>query len=144
MATELQIAANRMNAKSSTGPRTAEGKAQSRMNAVTHGLTARAGLLAHEDPEEFAHLSEAVIAEFRPGNTLEHELIERIVSILWRLRRVACFEAALLEWVEACLRRQSRLEVRYPALSCDPGASSDALNEEELPQLALGRTIDFF
>ena len=40
MATEKQIAANRRNAALSTGPKTDEGKAQSRANAMTHSLTA--------------------------------------------------------------------------------------------------------
>ncbi|WP_027554709.1 hypothetical protein [Bradyrhizobium sp. Cp5.3] len=43
MATEKQIAANRRNAASSTGPRTASGKARSRMNALRHGLAAALG-----------------------------------------------------------------------------------------------------
>jgi len=41
MATERQIAANRRNGRSSTGPRSQAGKARSRRNARTHGLTAR-------------------------------------------------------------------------------------------------------
>jgi len=38
MATERQIAANRRNARNSTGPRTAAGKARSSRNARRHGL----------------------------------------------------------------------------------------------------------
>jgi hypothetical protein len=39
MATEKQIAANRANAKRSTGPKTAAGKLKSSRNAVRHGLS---------------------------------------------------------------------------------------------------------
>jgi len=39
MATEKQIAANRANAKRSTGPKTAAGKLKSSRNAYRHGLS---------------------------------------------------------------------------------------------------------
>lgn len=39
MASEKQIAANRANAKRSTGPKTAVGKSRSRRNAFRHGLS---------------------------------------------------------------------------------------------------------
>jgi hypothetical protein len=40
MATEKQIAANRRNARRSSGPRSGEGKRRSRQNAYRHGLSA--------------------------------------------------------------------------------------------------------
>jgi hypothetical protein len=50
MATPAQIAANRANAQKSTGPRTAEGKAASRLNALKHGLDAESLIIPGEDP----------------------------------------------------------------------------------------------
>ena len=41
MATAEQIEANRLNAQKSTGPKTDEGKASVRRNAIKHGMTAR-------------------------------------------------------------------------------------------------------
>ena len=100
MPSERQIAANRLNAQASSGPRTEKGKARSSRNAFTHGLTARSGLLAGEDPEEYRRLREEAIAQLRPEGVLELELVERMVSVFWRLRRVPAFEAALMAWLE--------------------------------------------
>jgi hypothetical protein len=61
MATEAQIAANRLNAQKSTGPRTPEGKEKVSQNAVTHGLLARAAVLHGEDWEEFTCFREDML-----------------------------------------------------------------------------------
>jgi hypothetical protein len=51
MASERQIAANRRNAKKSSGPRTADGKARTRRNALRHGLSIASSVIPafHED-----------------------------------------------------------------------------------------------
>ena len=84
MASQRQIAANRLNAQAYTGPRTAEGKAASSGNALTHGLTARTVLLAGEDPEEYRRLRESKhdrrAAAWRARSS--SELVEQIVMLL--------------------------------------------------------------
>src|SRR6476469_5226120 len=36
-------------------------------------------------------------ADFKPATTIETELVERLAGLLWRLRRVPVFEAALMQ-----------------------------------------------
>jgi hypothetical protein len=53
MISQAHQTANAANARLSTGPRTAEGKARSSQNVRTHGLTATELVIAAEDREEF-------------------------------------------------------------------------------------------
>jgi hypothetical protein len=48
---DKKIEANRRNALKSTGPRTTEGKAAVRLNALRHGLRSEEVLLPGEDEE---------------------------------------------------------------------------------------------
>lgn len=100
MATERQIRANRANATKSSGPRTESGKAVSRRNAVRHGLTARLVVLASEDAAAFEELRRSLESEFQPANAIAADLVEHLAGVLWRLRRVGAYEAAILTWVE--------------------------------------------
>jgi hypothetical protein len=62
MATEKQIAANRANARRSTGPKTAAGKKRASQNALRHGLAVRhcaEGLRADELGRRLAALDNA-------------------------------------------------------------------------------------
>jgi hypothetical protein len=87
MATDVQIAANRINAQKSTGPRTAEGKAVVAQNAVTHGLLARDAVIRGEDPGEFEFYRDRMLGELGPVGVVESGLAERAVGLSWRLRR---------------------------------------------------------
>jgi hypothetical protein len=87
MATEAQIAANRLNAQKSTGPRTDEGKARVAQNAVKHGLLAQEAVIRGEDPADFEAHRQAILAELAPVGAIESMLAERVVGLLWRLRR---------------------------------------------------------
>jgi hypothetical protein len=92
-----QIEANRRNALKSTGPITPEGKERSRCNAVRHGLTAETVIGSLEDAEDYEAFEAAVIADYYGDTAVERELILRLASILWRLRRSTAIESALFE-----------------------------------------------
>src|ERR1022692_3838684 len=72
---EAQINANRENAKKSTGPRTAEGKAASSRNRLLHGLRANKHILLDEDPEEFLFLLDDHLDRFQPVGASEENLV---------------------------------------------------------------------
>jgi hypothetical protein len=101
MATAAQIEANRKNAKRSTGPKTAEGKAKSRLNALSHGLLSRDIVLADENLEDFNALAAELRNDLRPHGVLEELLCERIVLITWRLQRAIRVEAGLFTFALA-------------------------------------------
>jgi hypothetical protein len=100
MATDKQIAANRRNAQRSTGPKTVEGKAHSSRNALVHGMTAKRLLIDGESPEDYEALKAGIWEEFEIVGTLEEEVANRLVQIMFRLRRVPAFEAAILQWLD--------------------------------------------
>ena len=97
MASERQIAANRRNAARSTGPRTAEGKARSRRNAVQHGLTAETVIPSLEEAAAYQSLQQQLIEDFCPTTAIERELVARLASLFWRLRRATRIETGLFE-----------------------------------------------
>jgi hypothetical protein len=97
MSSLKQIEANRLNALKSTGPRTAEGKRRSRCNAVRHGLTAETLIAELEDPKDYEAFEATVISDYDASSAVERELVLRLASVLWRLRRATGIETALFE-----------------------------------------------
>jgi hypothetical protein len=92
-----QIEANRRNAQLSTGPATQEGKRRSRQNAVRHGLTAETVIDVLEDAEDYAAFELAVTSDYDAQSTVERELVLRLASLLWRLRRATAIESGLFK-----------------------------------------------
>src|SRR3954454_5144138 len=92
-----QTESNRRNARRSTGPASEEGKLQSRRNAVRHGLTAETVIGALEDAEDYKAFEAAVIADYDAQSAVERELVLRLASLLWRIRRATTMETGLFE-----------------------------------------------
>jgi hypothetical protein len=72
--TQAQLAANRANAQSSTGPRIAEGKRRSCLNAFRHGLTGQIVILTSDDQQAFQKHCHAIVQALASVGPLELEL----------------------------------------------------------------------
>ncbi len=141
--TKKQAKANRDNAKKSTGPRSAEGKARVRLNAVKHGLRAEQVVVlggpTAEDPAEFDSLLSGMLHDCKPAGALERVLVERLAVSYWRLRRAYRFEARAIERanepnpMSKMLEELSQLPLNKPGLQELPGLRSlDKLVRYEL------------
>src|SRR5579871_2925892 len=126
MTSSRQIEANRRNARLSTGPTTEEGKKRSRRNALRHGLTAETVIDALEDAEDYAAFELAVTADYGAESAVERELVLRLASLLWRLRRATAIESGLFKIQarqllqfrqrrDAHRKRQKLIESMYPS-----------------------------
>src|SRR3954465_2184360 len=114
-----QLQANRRNALKSTGPNTVEGKQKSRCNAVRHGLTAETVIGQLEDAEDYKAFEAAIIADYDAQSAVERELVLRLASLLWRLRRATKIETGLFEiqLKQLCNdKRRRRAPPAYPAI----------------------------
>src|SRR4029079_6512921 len=82
-----RLEANQAIAKRKSGPRTEPGKARSKMNAVKHGLSAKALVTESEDPRQWEALRAGLEEDFEPETVVERELVEQLAGSFWRLRR---------------------------------------------------------
>ena len=107
MSTTKQQEANRQNAQHSTGPRTPEGKAASRFNALKSGIDSEAETIPGEDPARLA----ALVAEYQQRfDTSAPEcrmLVDTLISCEWLFRRLNRAEASL--WQYTIMVTQCRL-----------------------------------
>ncbi len=93
MTTLAKIEANRRNAALSTGPRTDAGKALVARNATTHGIFSNVPVVPGECTATWDAHRAGVIASLTPVGLLEMTLAERAALLLWRLQRLARYEA---------------------------------------------------
>jgi hypothetical protein len=133
MATQQQIAANRINARKSTGPKTPQGRAAVRLNGLKHGLTSSALVLRGESQSDFEDLLDSFAAEHHPATPTEEALVRQMAMAQWRLRRLYHMEAGF--FAVGLIRLEDDIE-RFHDL--DPGdeqsivARNDSFNGNTL------------
>ena len=133
-----RIAANRRNAALSTGPRTPEGKARSRGNALMHGLTGAGIAIPGEDPKVVEARFEALADDLQVRGERERILAHRAAFLALRLERCARYEAAVISD-----------RVRFAGTYFDDARKADVetavarLSREPMTSLRkLGRTLE--
>lgn len=88
MSTPAQQRANRDNAQYSTGPKTAEGKAESSLNRLQFGLTGDSFVvMPWEKQEEYNALIERLNAEHQPETPIEEMLVQKMAQHYWLSQR---------------------------------------------------------
>ncbi len=84
------------------GPKTPEGKARSRMNALKHGLRAREfGLLAAESQAEWAEHLADLRAALGPVDGFEEKLVAGLAAAMWKEIRADRVECDVLSEIPA-------------------------------------------
>ena len=97
MPTIKQIAANRLNALRSSGPRSVAGKAVSSMNALGSGIDAKSNLIRGEDSAALETLTREYRERFLPATPEERLLVDILIHDEWLLRRFRRIDAEILE-----------------------------------------------
>ena len=137
MTSARQIEANRRNALASTGPKTEIGKQRASQNAVRHGLTAETVIVPLEDPDDYQAFEQSVTADYEAETAVERELVLRLASLLWRLRRATSIETGLLQI-------PSMRSPQYPGLNVKIASSLKTRRRyETLPRPSHLRTAKF-
>jgi hypothetical protein len=103
-----------------------------------------------EDAEDYKAFEAAVIADFDPETAVARELVLRLASLLWRLRRANAIEANLFEIQAEALEEQgvaraaSEREPSQTALRSRPINGSAQIDDLTESALSLeGTTIDY-
>jgi hypothetical protein len=97
MTTERQNEARRQNGAKSRGPKTPEGKAVSRLNAMRFGIYSELTIVDGENEEVFVQFGRRLRTDLALVGEMELTLADKIVSTAWRLRRIVQVEAALYD-----------------------------------------------
>ncbi len=121
MATEKQIEANKRNAALSTGPKSEQGKAQSRANALTHGLTAKI-VVPRELEAAASQRYCAWYSTFKPED--ENQEFELAFAVEASLR------------IENCRARERLRKIELAKIAEDPGTKWQTDRKQEAARLA--------
>ena len=98
MRSDKQMQASKNNGSKSLSPVTDQGKATSAQNASSHNLASlHLVLLSNEDPADFELHESGFLHRFQPVDSVEYDLVQKMIIASWRERRIAIMESSLFE-----------------------------------------------
>jgi len=97
MRSKRQSESSRINGAKSHGPKTPEGRATSSLNAIKHGITSKTLTLTNESTDLLLEMMNSYLTLFEPTNQMEIDIVCDIVAARWRLRRIWCYQTAMLD-----------------------------------------------
>jgi hypothetical protein len=106
---------------SSTGPRTAQGKQRSSLNALRHGLTGQTVVIPSDDHTAYDRFCRGFFDEYQPVAATEHQLVQTLADCAWRLNRLRAQEQTLQSL--AALAQEPNIHIRddRAAAACASG-----------------------
>jgi hypothetical protein len=134
---DFQMRANRSNAQKSTGPKTPEGKARSRLNGRRHGLCAT--IVLDEERAAFDQKVSRWIYEQPPETDAEYDALRHAVLGSLRMDRCAAKEASRLDEHVAELARK-RVEKDEATVKSGLARLPDPEALDQLRNSSMGRT----
>jgi hypothetical protein len=117
------------------------GYEMTRFNALRHGVLSRYTVLPWEDHDEYCRLLDALVAEHGPKGPTEEHLVEEMVGILWRKRRLRLAEAAAYRRGLKSAVFQDRQTIEAALVHLDIGKQTAASATMELADLDQRETV---
>ena len=142
MTSQSRMDANRANSSQSTGPRDTE---RTRFNATRHGILSNETLIRRgegaEDPKVFEELRRGLYESLAPVGEFEILLVDELVLITWRRRRVVRYETAAIRLsTELAMRNHaSRPNLSSSSPASERREEADAILDEFLPLIEVVR-----
>ena len=85
-----------------------ERRVHSGANILKPAISSDRIVICGEDAEQFERLILEFERQYEPQTAVERELVERLVGLTWRIRRVPAFEAALMKNARAAFKPMIR------------------------------------
>ena len=111
------------------------------MNALKTGVFAKHILLPDDNADEFGRLRLEIYREWEPVGATETSLVERLVALLWRQRRIYRAESGLFTMYRQCPEGLAGVATALARDGQDTEAFTRVLRMDSVIERSIGLTI---